>query len=146
MIQPRSTPCVHGDSVISSTETLEIGLMNTEYGCSKDIFGFSRWGEIYTSLLPNSVVMADEMFTEPEDTTDGWVDVRMTNPEEGEWDVDFVVVDGQVNYVDLRIRPELLNSFVECLIDDIGEDRASRMLAEMAERKNIDPPTRPEED
>ena len=43
--------------------------------------------------------MSEEIFTEPEETTENWVDVRMTDPEEGEWDVDFVVVDGQVNYV-----------------------------------------------
>lgn len=82
--------------------------------------------------------MTDEVFTEPEDGTDNWVDVRMTHPEEGEWDVDFVVVDGQVNYVDLRIRPELLAGFVECPIDDTEKDRASRILTKTAERKNID--------
>lgn len=32
--------------------------------------------------------MTDEIFTEPEDTADEWVDIRMTDPEEGEWDVD----------------------------------------------------------
>lgn len=82
--------------------------------------------------------MTDEVFTEPEEDTDNWVDVRMTNPEEGEWNVDFVVVDGQVNYVDLRIRPELLAGFVECLIDDIDEDRTNRILTKIAEQKNID--------
>lgn len=82
--------------------------------------------------------MTDEIFTEPEDTTDEWVDIRMTDPEEGEWDVDFVVVDGQVNYVDLRIRPELLAAFVECLIDDVDHDQASSILTAMAERKDID--------
>jgi hypothetical protein len=89
--------------------------------------------------------MTDEIFTEPEETAEDWVDVRMTNPEEGEWDVDFVVVDGRVNYVDLRIRPELLAGFVECLIDDIGSDRASRLLTEMAERKDLDLTTPTEE-
>lgn len=82
--------------------------------------------------------MTDEVFTEPEDDTDDWVDVRMTNPEEGEWDVDFVVVDGQVNYVDLRIRPELLAEFMECLIDDTDKDRADRILSRIAEQKNVD--------
>lgn len=82
--------------------------------------------------------MADDIFTEPEETADEWVDIRMTDPEEGEWDVDLVVVDGQVNYVDLRIRPELLAAFVECLIDDVDHDRASSILTEMAERKEID--------
>lgn len=31
----------------------------------------------------HDVEKADTMFTEPEDPTDGWVDVRMTDPEEG---------------------------------------------------------------
>ena len=82
--------------------------------------------------------MTDEVFTKPKDSTDNWVDVRMTDPEKGEWDVDFVVVDGQVNYVDLRIRPELLAGFVECLIDDTEKDRANKILTEIAERKDID--------
>lgn len=59
--------------------------------------------------------------------------------------MDFVVVDGQVNYVDLRIRPELLDGFIECLIDDLGKDRTSRMLTEIAERKHIDLSTQPED-
>ncbi len=90
--------------------------------------------------------MADEVFTEPEKSTGNWVDVRMTNPEEGEWDVDFVVVDGQVSYVDLRIRPELLAGFVECLIDDTEKDRANRILTEIAERKDIDLATRTDDE
>lgn len=82
--------------------------------------------------------MANKIFTDPEDTAEEWADIRMTNPEEGEWDVDLVVVDGQVNYVDLRVRPELLTGFVECLIDDISDDQASTLLTEIAERKDID--------
>jgi len=82
--------------------------------------------------------MSDEVSTEPEDVTDNWVDVRMTNSEEGEWDVDFVVVDDQVNYVDLRIQPELLAGFVECLIEDTSKDRANRILNRIAEKKSID--------
>jgi hypothetical protein len=89
--------------------------------------------------------MTDETFTEPEDPSDSWVDVRMTDPETGEWDVDIVVVDGRVDYVDLRIRRECLDRFVECLVDDIGDDRAGRLLAEMAERKDIDLGARSEE-
>lgn len=94
----------------------------------------------------SSITMTDEIFTDPENPTDSWVDVRMTDPEEGEWDVDFVVVDGRVSYVDIRIRPELLEGFVECLFDDIDEDRASRMLTEIAERNDINLPLRPEDD
>ena len=88
--------------------------------------------------------MSEEIFTEPEETTENWVDVRMTNPEEGEWDVDFVVVDGQVNYVDLRIRPELLRGFVDCLIDDVGDEHASNILVELAEENDLDLDSRQE--
>lgn len=49
-----------------------------------------------------------------------------------------MVVDGQVNYVDLRIQPELLATFVECLIEDMGDEHAGRILREMAERQNVD--------
>lgn len=82
--------------------------------------------------------MSEKTFTEPEETADEWVDVRMTNPEEGEWDVDLVVVDGQVNYVDLRIRPELLRGFVECLIDDVGDERAGSILSELADENGVE--------
>lgn len=44
--------------------------------------------------------MTDDVFTEPDDTTDGWVDVRMTDPDAGEWDIDVVVADGRVEFVD----------------------------------------------
>ncbi len=81
--------------------------------------------------------MSEKPFTEPEETTD-WVDVRMVDPEEGEWDVDFVVIDGQVNYVDLRIRPELLQGFVDCLLDDLDRDQASELLSAIATKKDLD--------
>lgn len=82
--------------------------------------------------------MTDERFTEPETTREDWVDVRMKNPEEGEWDVDVVVVGGQVEYVDLRVRPELLTEFIDCLVDDVGAERASSILSTVADRKEID--------
>ena len=82
--------------------------------------------------------MADEIFTDPEETREAWADVRMTDPEEGEWDVDAVVLGGHVQYVDLRIRPELLTSFVRCLIDDVDEDRATAILQSVADRKGLD--------
>jgi len=88
----------------------------------------------------------DDMFTGPEDTSDGWVDVRMTNPEKEEWDIDLVVVDGQVDYVDVRIRPDLLDAFVDCLVGDLGEERAGELLAGLAERNDIDLATRSEDD
>jgi len=69
---------------------------------------------------------------------DEWVDIRMTDPEAGEWEVDTVVLDGRVQYVDLRIRPSLLASFVECLIDDVDADRAQEVLETVARRQEID--------
>lgn len=82
--------------------------------------------------------MPNEIFTDPETPADEWADIRMTNPDEGEWDVDFVVAGGEVGYVDLRIRPELLPSFISCLIDDVDDDRADAILADVADRTNID--------
>lgn len=86
--------------------------------------------------------MANETFVEPEDAAETWADVRMTDPDEGEWDVDFVVVDGRVDYVDLRIRPELVAAFVECLVGDIDGETAGEILTEVAERRNLDLPAR----
>ncbi len=84
--------------------------------------------------------MSDSVFTDTDEAHEQWVDVRMTQPEEGEWDVDFVVVDGQVEYVDLRVRPSLLEEFVDCLVDDVGDDRAAALLAEVARRNDVDLP------
>lgn len=81
--------------------------------------------------------MPNEIFTEPDTPADEWADIRMTNPEEGEWDVDFVVASGEVGYVDLRVRPDLLPSFISCLIDDVDDDRASAILSDVADRKNV---------
>jgi len=69
---------------------------------------------------------------------DEWVDIRMTDPEAGEWEVDTVVLDGRVQYVDLRIRPELLSSFVDCLVDDVGDERARAVLETVAERRGFE--------
>lgn len=82
--------------------------------------------------------MDNEPFEEPEDTHEGWVDVRMTDPDAGEWDVDVVVVEGQVEYVDLRVKPDLLAAFVECLVDDVGDRRADAVLADVADRADVD--------
>lgn len=82
--------------------------------------------------------MSEDVFTEPSETTDDWTDVRMTDPDAGEWDVDVVVAGGRVEFVDLRIRPDLLGGFVECLLDDIGRDRAADVLRTAAERQGID--------
>lgn len=78
-----------------------------------------------------------DVFTDVDESTDEWIDVRMTDPEVGEWDVDFVVVDGQVEYLDLRIRPELLTSFVDCLVDDVTETRTQALLEHLAEKQDI---------
>ncbi|AZH23993.1 hypothetical protein [Haloplanus aerogenes] len=82
--------------------------------------------------------MVEESFTDPEETHEEWIDVRMTDPDEGEWDIDVVVVEGQVEYVDLRIKPELLAAFVDCLVEDVGDDRAEAVLSTVAERNGID--------
>ncbi|AUG46075.1 hypothetical protein BVU17_00480 [Haloarcula taiwanensis] len=84
--------------------------------------------------------MADDpVFTETDDLAESWVDVRMTDPQEGEWDVDVVIAEKQVEYVDLRIRPELLEGFFECLFDDLSDERARSLLAATIERQDIDP-------
>ena len=79
-----------------------------------------------------------ETFTDPDDASEEWVDVRMTDPDEGEWDVDVVVVDSQVEYVDLRVKPDHLAAFVECLVDDVDDDRAGEILADVADREGVD--------
>lgn len=84
-------------------------------------------------MTPDSSV-----FEEPEERAESWVDIRMTEPEKGEWDVDVIVVDGAVEYVDLRIRPELLASFIDCLVEDVPESRARDVLSAVAERHGID--------
>jgi hypothetical protein len=82
--------------------------------------------------------MADEVFTDPDEPSDQWVDVRMTDPELEEWDIDVIVANGQVQYVDLRIRPALLGEFVDCLIDDVGKQRAKRVLTDLADNQDVD--------
>lgn len=81
--------------------------------------------------------MSDDVFADPDESREEWVDVRMTDPQRGEWDVDAVVVGGQFEYVDLQIRPELLESFVECLLDDVSAERADGILREVAKRRGI---------
>ena len=83
--------------------------------------------------------MADDVFTETDDPAEAWVDVRMTDPEEGEWDVDVVIAEKQVEYVDLRIRPALLEGFLDCLFDDLSDERAQSLLATTLERQDVDP-------
>lgn len=68
---------------------------------------------------------------------DDWVDIRMTDPEAGEWEIDTVVLDGRVQYVDLRIRPSLLASFVDCLVDDVDHATARQVLETVAQRQDI---------
>lgn len=69
---------------------------------------------------------------------DEWIDVRMTDPEEGEWDADVIVLDGEVQCLDLRIRPELLGSFVVCLVSDAGPERARAVVERLADRHGLD--------
>ena len=83
--------------------------------------------------------MTADPFTDPDDPADEWVDVRMTDPDAGEWDVDVVVADGRVEYIDLRVRPELLADFVACLIEDVDDARGSAVLADVADDQDLDP-------
>jgi hypothetical protein len=83
--------------------------------------------------------MTDDVFTETDDATDGWVDVRMTDPDAGEWDVDVVVAGGRVEFVDLRIRPALLAGFLDCLVTDLSEGRARDLLADAARKQGVEP-------
>ncbi|MFC4544366.1 hypothetical protein ACFO5R_20770 [Halosolutus amylolyticus] len=82
--------------------------------------------------------MTNDAFTAPETTADEWIDVRMTDPEHGEWDVDVVVAGGRVEYVDLRIKPALCGRFVDCLLDDVDKDRAASILHAAASRRGVD--------
>lgn len=82
--------------------------------------------------------MGDGVFTETDESADEWVDVRMTDPEEGEWDIDAVIAEGRVEFVDLRIRPALLEGFIECLIDDVADERAKDILSETANRQGFE--------
>ncbi|WP_277542234.1 hypothetical protein [Haloarcula laminariae] len=81
----------------------------------------------------------EDVFTEPDDTSDDWVDVRMTDPETGEWDIDVVVAEGRVAFVDLRIEPSLLAGFIDCLVDDVSDARAREILVEAARKRGIEP-------
>jgi hypothetical protein len=83
--------------------------------------------------------MADDVFTETDETVEDWVDVRMTDPEQGEWDIDAVIAGGRVEYVDLRIDSALLSGFIECLVEDVTEERAVRILSRMVDRLDLDP-------
>ncbi|WP_324760260.1 hypothetical protein [Haloarcula montana] len=83
--------------------------------------------------------MADDVFTETGETVEDWADVRMTDPEQGEWDIDAVVAGGRVEYVDLRIDPALLSGFIECLLADVAAERAATVLARTVDRLDLDP-------
>ncbi|WP_424019866.1 hypothetical protein ACOZ4N_10450 [Halorientalis pallida] len=66
-------------------------------------------------------------------TTDEWVDIRMTDPEEGEWELDAVVVDGRTEHVELRVREDLVAAFVECLADDLSRSQRAALLDRLSE-------------
>lgn len=94
--------------------------------------------------------MSDDVFTDPEDgdrapsengtdrQDDEWVDIRMTDPAAGEWNLDAVVVDGRVEYVDLQVRPDVLADFVDCLVDDVSTERAREILERVAAGQDVD--------
>ena len=83
--------------------------------------------------------MTDDVFTDTGEANDEWVDVRMTDPDAGGWDVDVVVAGGRVAFVDLRIRPALLAGFLDCLVADLGERRARDIVAEVARKQGFEP-------
>ncbi|MFB6282265.1 MAG: hypothetical protein ABEH40_09615 [Haloferacaceae archaeon] len=83
--------------------------------------------------------MSEDVFGDADGGGEEWVDVRMTDPEEGEWDVDVVVMEGRVEYVDLRVKADLLAGFVACLVDDVGERRAESVLSAIADRRGVEP-------
>jgi len=62
----------------------------------------------------------DSTFTEPDDAHDAWIDVRMTDPEVGEWDIDAVVVDGQVEYVDNQRAQSVIASLARTYDVDLS--------------------------
>jgi len=80
----------------------------------------------------------DDVFTETDAAAGEWVDVRMTDPDAGEWDIDVVVDSGRVEFVDLRIDPTLLTGFIDCLIQDVAEDRAREIVEETAAKHGVD--------
>ncbi|AGB36377.1 hypothetical protein [Natronococcus occultus] len=82
--------------------------------------------------------MPNEVFTTPDEPTGEWADVRMTDPAAGEWDVDVIVAGGQVEYVDLRVKPELLAGFVDCLVDDVTDEEAQSILRTVADRRGLE--------
>jgi hypothetical protein len=77
-------------------------------------------------------------FTTPDESAADWTDVRMTDPDAGEWDIDVVVASGRVEYVDLRVQPGLVAGFVECLVNDVDDDRALEILQTVADRRGLD--------
>ncbi|SFR89572.1 hypothetical protein SAMN05216559_0652 [Halomicrobium zhouii] len=94
--------------------------------------------------------MSDDVFTDPDDADrspsengtdrpdDEWVDIRMTDPAAGEWNLDAVVVDGRVEYVDLQVRPDVLADFVDCLVDDVSAERAREILERVAAKQDVE--------
>lgn len=63
----------------------------------------------------------------------------MNAPEEGEWDVDVVVLDGRVECVELRIRASVLADFVDCLADDAGPERTRAVVERLAAGEGATP-------
>ncbi|WP_336000065.1 hypothetical protein [Halorientalis halophila] len=73
------------------------------------------------------------------DGTEGeWVDVRMTDPDQGEWELDAVVVDGRTEHVELRVRADLVESFVTCLTEDLPKSRIRDIRAKLGAAAGMD--------
>lgn len=101
--------------------------------------GFRERARFIRLPLDSRMITNNKAFTDPEDSTENRVDVRTTGPDEGEWDVGLVVVDGRVDYVDLRVRPKPLAPFVECLLDDIDDEQANSLLATLTQGSRTPP-------
>ncbi|MFB6305346.1 MAG: hypothetical protein ABEH47_09275 [Haloferacaceae archaeon] len=81
--------------------------------------------------------MAPNAFTDADDAAEKWIDVRMTDPDEGEWNVDVVVAGNRVEYVDLRVRDDVVVGFVDCLLSDVGDERTAAVLRRLADRQGV---------
>jgi hypothetical protein len=79
-----------------------------------------------------------QAFEDTEAAAEEWVDVRMTEPHVGEWDIDVVVANGQVEYVDLRVHPDQISAFLACLVGDVPDQEARTLLTTVAEDLGVD--------
>jgi hypothetical protein len=77
--------------------------------------------------------------------TDDWADVELSDPTAGEWDLDTIVAGGDVEYVALRIRRDLVASFVDCLVEDLPASQAQSVVDSLAATYGSTDSSAPEE-